>query len=47
MVLFLTSSPSGPLDKPNYDKVLDENNGFIRISQKEQEMLKKTTVLGW
>ena len=29
MVLFLTSSPSGPLDKPNYDKVLDESNGFI------------------
>ncbi len=29
MIVFLTSSPSGPLDVPNYDKVLDETNGFV------------------
>ena len=29
MVVFLTSSPSGPLDVPNYDKLLDAKNGFI------------------
>ena len=29
MILFLTSSPSGPLDKPNYDKLLDFSNGFV------------------
>ena len=29
MVLFLTSSPSGPLDKPNDDHVLDFKNGFV------------------
>ncbi len=29
MIVFLTSSPSGPLDVPNYDKVLDEKNGFV------------------
>lgn len=30
MTVFLTSSPSGPLNKPNYDKVLDEKNGFVK-----------------
>ena len=30
MLLFLTSSPSGPLNVPNYGKVLDEKNGFVR-----------------
>lgn len=29
MIVFLTSSPSGPLDVPNYDKLLDPKNGFI------------------
>ena len=29
MIVFLTSSPSGPLDVPNYDKLLDAKNGFI------------------
>lgn len=29
MKLFLTSSPSGPLDKPNDDRLLDESNGFV------------------
>lgn len=29
MIVFLTSSPSGPLDVPNYDKLLDEKNGFV------------------
>lgn len=29
MIIFLTSSPSGPLDVPNYDKLLDEKNGFV------------------
>ena len=29
MIVFLTSSPSGPLNVPNYDKVLDEKNGFV------------------
>lgn len=29
MIIFLTSSPSGPLDKPNDEKVLDETNGFV------------------
>ena len=29
MVVFLTSSPSGPLDMPNYDKLLDAKNGFV------------------
>lgn len=29
MKLFLTSSPSGALNVPNYDKVLDESNGFV------------------
>lgn len=29
MKLFLTSSPSGALDVPNYDKVLDESNNFV------------------
>ena len=29
MVVFLTSSPSGPLDVPNYDKLLEAKNGFI------------------
>ena len=29
MILFLTSSPSGPLDKPNDDHVLDFKNGFV------------------
>lgn len=28
-IVFLTSSPSGPLDVPNYDKLLDEKNGFV------------------
>lgn len=29
MIVFLTSSPSGPLDVPNYDKLLDAKNGFV------------------
>ena len=29
MILFLTSSPSGPLDKPNYDRKLDHRNFFL------------------
>jgi len=29
MIVFLTSSPSGPLDMPNYDKLLDAKNGFV------------------
>lgn len=29
MILFLTSSPSGPLDKPNDDHVLDFKNSFV------------------
>ena len=29
MILFLTSSPSGPLDKPNYDRKLDNSNFFL------------------
>lgn len=29
MIVFLTSSPSGPLNVPNYDKLLDEKNGFV------------------
>ena len=29
MIVFLTSSPSGPLDVPNYDKLLDSKNGFV------------------
>lgn len=29
MILFLTSSPSGPLDKPNYDRKLDNSNLFL------------------
>lgn len=29
MIVFLTSSPSGPLDRPNEEKVLDESNGFV------------------
>lgn len=29
MIIFLTSSPSGPLDVPNYDKLLDVKNGFV------------------
>lgn len=29
MIVFLTSSPSGPLDVPNYDKLLDGKNGFV------------------
>ena len=29
MIVFLTSSPSGPLDVPNYDKLLDAKKGFI------------------
>ena len=29
MIVFLTSSPSGPLDVPNYDKLLDEKNWFV------------------
>ena len=34
MVVLLTSSPSGPLNVPNYDKVLDEKNGFVnRLKQ--------------
>ncbi len=34
MKLFLTSSPSGALDVPNYDKVLDESNGFVDLLKK-------------
>ncbi len=34
MILFLTSSPSGALDVPNYDKVLDESNGFVDLLKK-------------
>lgn len=30
MIVFLTSSPSGPLNVPNYDKLLDEKNGFVK-----------------
>lgn len=33
-VVFLTSSPSGPLDRPNYEKVLDEKNGFVQNMKK-------------
>lgn len=33
-VVFLTSSPSGPLDRPNYEKVLDEKNGFVQNLKK-------------
>lgn len=29
MIIFLTSSPSGPLDKPNYDRKLDNSNFFL------------------
>lgn len=29
MILFLTSSPSGPLDKPNYERKLDSSNFFL------------------
>ena len=29
MILILTSSPSGPLDKPNDDRLLDYKNGFV------------------
>lgn len=29
MIVFLTSSPSGPLDKPNDARLLDEKNGFV------------------
>lgn len=29
MILFLTSSPSGPLDKPNYERKLDNSNFFL------------------
>ena len=29
MILFLTSSPSGALDKPNDDRLLDFKNGFV------------------
>ena len=32
MIVFLTSSPSGPLDVPNYDKLLDEKNGSGAIT---------------
>lgn len=35
MKLFLTSSPSGALDVPNYDKVLDESNGFVDMLKNE------------
>lgn len=31
MLVFLTSSPSGALDEPNYDKVLDHRNGFVDL----------------
>ena len=31
MILFLTSSPSGPLDKPNDDHILDFKNGLYQI----------------
>lgn len=34
MKLFLTSSPSGALDVPNYDKLLDESNGFVDMLKK-------------
>ena len=29
MIVFLTTSPSGPLDVPNYNKLLDVKNGFV------------------
>jgi len=29
MKIFLTSSPSGPLDQPNDERVLDNTNGFV------------------
>ena len=29
MIVFLTSSPSGALNEPNYGKLLDERNGFV------------------
>lgn len=29
MIIFLTSSPSGPLDKPNYERKLDKSNFFL------------------
>lgn len=29
MILFLTSSPSGPLDKPNDEHILDNSNHFV------------------
>ena len=40
MIVFLTSSPSGPLDVPNYDKLLDEKNGFVENMRQfwKQEM---------
>lgn len=29
MIIFLTSSPSGPLDEPNDERLLDFKNGFV------------------
>lgn len=34
MILFLTSSPSGPLDRPNDERVLDKSNDFIKNMRK-------------
>lgn len=31
MLLILTSSPSGPLNQPNDEKLLDESNGFVDL----------------
>lgn len=45
MILFLTSSPSGPLDKPNYDRKLDNQNFFLFNLKKYWKMNMKGLII--